>query len=401
MRQPEAGDGVRRSIKVLMIDHAIEIGGAEISMEGLVLGLAATRFNYTIALPGAGPLLSRLRKQNLEVVVVPLESWRWWVHDWESALKFFLSFPLQLLSLVRWLRFLRSAKPDLIHFNINRLVEPVVAARLLRIPSIMHFRDIPSRISSRFVLGKRFFFGLMNLAGHWIANSLATGKDIRGFAKCPVKVIPNGIDLPSFDLLVKAALSEPDNKSSFGAKYVVAMVALLNPWKNHADYVRLASVVLQRRRDVVFLVVGSGNVAYEASLKELACSLGVADQVKFVGFINNMAAIWASIDILVHTTDREPFGRVFIEAMAAGKPIVAIDNGGAAEIVVHNETGILAPVRSLDTMSDAVCKLLDDASLRQRMGAMGRRRVEQLYSLDKHCEAVVEVYEAIVQPALP
>ena len=76
--------------------------------------------------------------------------------------------------------------------------------------------------------------------------------------------------------------------------------------------------------------------------------------MKFMGHVHNVPALLHNLDVLVHTTDREPFGRVFIEAMAARKPIVAFNSGGAAEIVVDGETGFLVPPGDVEAMAAEV-----------------------------------------------
>jgi glycosyltransferase involved in cell wall biosynthesis len=375
-----------------MVDHDSVIGGAEISLQALVSCMPSSQCYYTIALPWAGPLVERLREKGFTVKIVPLESWRWWIQTRLDLIKFILTFPLQMLSLLRWLRFLRAVKPDLIHFNISRLVEPVLAARLLHIPSIVHFRDIPSRMRPRFVLGGRAFYAIMSLATCWIANSTATGEDICAHANNSISTIPNGIDLGAFDEL---AGSEECIKVT-DSPFTVAMVALLVPWKNHHDYVRLAGEVCRKRNDVVFLIVGSGEPSYVSELAQLANDLDVGEKVRFFGHVENIPALLKNVDLLLHTTEWEPFGRVFIEAMAARKAVVAFDCGGAAEIVVNGETGVLVPTGNIAKMGEAVCRLLDDPSLRSCMGEAGRRRVEGYFTLDKHCGSVAEVYDDLL-----
>lgn len=380
------------SPRVLIINHSADIGGTELSMEALVAGLPHSRYHFTAVLPSDGPLVARLRQHEIPLEFLPMEGWRWWVENFEQRFKFVLTLPFQALSMARWVSFLRRLKPDLIHFNINRLVEPVIAARLLHIPSVMHFRDIPSRMTYRFILGWRGFYALMNCADHWIANSSATEQDIRPFARCPVTTIPNGIDLTRFDLAARAGAVDFSSHGTF----TVAMIAGLVAWKNHAGYLELARQVCARRDDVRFLVVGDGDPEYKQQLKEMAGELGVAQQVNFVGHVDNIPALLKQVDLLVHTTDREPFGRVFIEAMAARKPVVAFNSGGAADVVANGETGILVSSGDVNAMAEAVCRLLDAPALRNQMGDAGRKRVEQHYLLEKHCSAVAAVYTHVL-----
>ena len=377
---------------VLLIDHSSQLGGAEWSLETLAVTMPCNRCHYTVALPGIGPLVQRLQSRGLPIEFVPLESWRWWVRTHLRWLKFFLKLPWQFFSLVRWVRFLRRLQPDVIHFNINRLIEPVVAAHLLRIPSVMHFRDIPSSISYRFVVGLEAFYRIMNMAGYWIANSDATRKDIEPYANCPLRTIPNSLDPTKFDTL---ASDQQDHNFDAGP-FEVAMIASLVRWKNHADFLKLAKCLCQQRNRVQFLIAGSGDAVYEAELRKMAGDFGLSERVAFLGQVDNVPALLQEVEVLVHTTDREPFGRVFIEAMAAKKPVVAYNSGGASEIVVNGETGILVPVGDIDAMAAAVSRLLDDPGLRRQMGQAGGKRVEKLYSIEQHCKAVAEVYDELL-----
>lgn len=366
------------------------------SLESLVVNLPRYQYAITVALPGPGPLADRLKHEGIKVEFVPLESWRWWIDMPTKALKFLLTLPLQVLSLMRWVRFLRRMRPDLIHFNINRLIEPVLAARLLGIPSVMHFRDIPSRMRYDFVLGSRVFYWLMNLADRWVANSFATGRDIQPHARHAVKVVPNAIDLRDFDENGNSA----EGFNALGASQEnvlrVVMIALLTRWKNHDGFIRLAKLLCSRRDDVLLLIAGSGDALYVAELRHLAETLGVAQKIQFLGHVSNIPALLRNVDVVVHTTEREPFGRVFLEAMASRRPVVAFDSGGAAEIVVNGETGLLFPSGNLEAMAEGVSRLLDNPDMRQRMGEAGRRRVEQSYMLDQHCCSVMQIYDDLM-----
>lgn len=354
------------------------------------MSMDRSRYRYIIIVPGSGPLVSRLRTHGLQVLTVPLQSWRWWVTTSREHLKFFVTFPWQISSLIRWTALLRRHRPDVIHFNIQRLTEPVVAAWLLRIPSVVHFRDLPSRSGLSATLGNRVFFGIMNLADRWIANSQATADDIARFARRPIKIIHNGIDLVTFDRNAAATIPIWRNR-----KLVVAMIAGLNPRKNHSGFFKMAEAVAAKRDDVEFWVVGGGLPDFESSLKNLAEALGLAKRLRFTGFIDNVPALLGQIDVVAHTTEAEGFGRVFLEAMAASVPVVAISNGAAAEVIVDGEAGILVESENYTGMAKGVCSLLDDPSARKRMGNNGRRRVEEKFTLRAHCRAIGEIYDAI------
>ena len=378
---------------ILIIDHTAGLGGAEYSLESLVKSMDSNRYQYTVALPAPGPFADRLKNLGIQVDFVRLESWRWWVRTPNQVLKYFLTMPLQCITIIRWLLYLNSRKPDIVHFNINRLIEPVIAARILGIPSVMHFRDIPSQIDSRFILGMSVFYKIMNLADVWIANSKETFNDVNEECRSKLFLIPNGIDLKLFDRL--AGINSNVNKCE-NSKIKIAMVALLVPWKNHMGLLKLASIVTKQNKNIEFIIVGDGETDYRQRLEEITHELEIGDYVKFLGYQNNIPALLNSVDILIHTTEKEPFGRVFLEAMAAKVPVIAYNSGGAKDIVKHGETGLLIESRDNEAMANAVMTLADDIDLRRQMGEAGRRRVENHFTIEKHCEAVDDVYQDLL-----
>ena len=378
--------------QVLIIDHSSLLGGAEYSLESLVKGMDSNCYKYTIALPETGPFADSLENNGIQVDFLKLESWRWWVRTPRQALKYFLALPLQLISIIRWLYYLNSIKPDIVHFNINRLIEPVIAARILGMVSVMHFRDIPSRIDSRFILGMPVFYKIMNLAGAWISNSNSVKDDISPFGKVPIQTIYNGLDINDFDLRSdqKCEIELPKDNIT------IAMMGGINPWKQQKEFIKIAINVLKKRKNILFYVVGGIVVqSYYLQLMKIVNDSDNSMNIIFTGNIKNTAAMLKKIDIMLHTAV-ESFGRVFIEAMAAKKPVVAFNSGGASEIVVNDETGILVPNGEIDVMEKAVLSLIDDPDKGKNMGETGRKRVEENYSIAMHCEDVANVYQYLL-----
>jgi glycosyltransferase involved in cell wall biosynthesis len=108
----------------------------------------------------------------------------------------------------------------------------------------------------------------------------------------------------------------------------------------------------------------------------------------------------AAADIFAMPSFHEPFGLVFLEAMAMKRPVVALDNGGTPEVVEHGQTGLLSPARDVNALASNILTLLRDPALRARMGELGRRRVETLFSPGRLARDVERVY-ASVAPRFP
>ncbi len=104
----------------------------------------------------------------------------------------------------------------------------------------------------------------------------------------------------------------------------------------------------------------------------------------------------SAIDILLHPTPGEHFGRVYIEAMACGKPVVAADSGGAREIVLSETTGILVPPNDPGALAEALVRLAANETLCQRMGRAGRRRAETLFDAGRVAGLMEDLYDEIL-----
>ena len=138
-------------LKVLLIDHESNLGGAEIGMVQIVNHMPKKIVQYDCAITGPGELAESLKKAEASNIhFMRMDGWRWWETGIINRIKLIVSLPLQILNLFQWINFYRNISPEIIHFNLTRLVEPVVAAKLMGIPTIMHFRE-PKALNSSFL----------------------------------------------------------------------------------------------------------------------------------------------------------------------------------------------------------------------------------------------------------
>ena len=164
-----------------------------------------------------------------------------------------------------------------------------------------------------------------------------------------------------------------------------------------------AAQILKSYPGARFQLIGSALFAereFEQSLHDLCATLGIADRVEFVGFVNDVQARLEQLDIFVHaSTTGEPFGQVIVEAMAAAKPVVATNGGGVPEIVLDGVTGILVPMGDANRMGDAIEFLLQNPERAQEMGRVGRRRVLDQFTIQKSAAMVQSVYQQVIAGA--
>jgi len=218
-----------------------------------------------------------------------------------------------------------------------------------------------------------------------VTNSDATSAEFRSFGVPEEKLtrVYPGVDPGRF----RPGPKDPDllRRYDLTGKRVILTVARLDQRKGHDAVLRALATL----PDAVYLIVGRGRE--EARLRALASACGVADRVRFAGFVPDadLAAVYNLCDVFAMpnrmtegtalTGDIEGFGISFVEAGACGKPVVAGRSGGAVEAVVDGQTGLLVDPHSDREVAEALRRLLKDPAEARRLGEAGRRRAETLF----------------------
>lgn len=299
-------------------------------------------------------------------------------------------------------RFAKRHHADLIHTNTLITPEGGIAARALGLPHVWHLRELigPNEPFRLRLEGPALGRYLSRHCSKLIANSRTSAERVQDFLPPELlEIVPNGIDLSRFT-------TKRDRPG--GAPIVVAMVGNLSSrTKKHALFIEAASRV-NPGLPVEFRIYGhdpsenghkSGD-EYIDSLRRLIQQRGLAQRFQWLGYFPNPAKIMSKIDVLVHPADNESFGRIVVEAMAAGLPVVGVRGGGVGEIVKHEMTGFLSDPNEPDQLAAFIERLINDADLRVTMGRNGRARAVSHYSLESCAASILRVYQAAMERPL-
>jgi phosphatidyl-myo-inositol dimannoside synthase len=171
-----------------------------------------------------------------------------------------------------------------------------------------------------------------------------------------------------------------------GFLLIVGRLAASERYKGHEELLEAVEVLRASGAGARLVVVGDGDD--RARLEALAREHGVADLVTFTGFVNEAtrAALYERCLAFVMPSDGEGFGLVYLEAMRAGRPCVALAGTAAAEIVAGGETGLLVASRG-EPLREALAQLLAEPELAERLGAQGRRRWSKHFSAERFSRA--------------
>lgn len=367
---------------VLYVSAMGAISGAERSLLALLDALDRTRWAPVVAAP-AGPLLQEAAARGASALALPLaplsrpHSPRQWLsvlHDWRTG--------RHALA-----RALERVRPRLIHANTTAAM--LYAGGQAEIPVIWQVRDL---VPLGWI-GRRAYWQAAAIA----AISLTVRNDLLAYANdggAKISLLPPAVDTAHFQPAaakgpLRRQLELPDDVPLIG------MSAQFVAWKRH----HLLFDALARLSALPWhlALAGAdlhGHRAYLDALRVRMQAPPLAGRVTLLPWQQDPAAYTAALDLCVLTSHREPFGRVLIEAMACEVPVVAVREGGPAEIVADGVTGLLAPPDP-EALGAALARLLDDAALRRRLGQAGRLRVLDRYSLERQRDALQALYAAL------
>lgn len=311
-----------------------------------------------------------------------------------------------LAALGRLTALLAKLRPDIVHTHTSKTgILGRLAARLAGVPVIVHGVHIlpflsvgPVKRQCYLALEKAmvpFTDFFIDVGQAMLDESLRYGLG----APHQHRVIPSGMDTEAF---VAAGSSRPDFRAllpgfdppSAGPRFL-ALVSALEPRKRQYEFLDVFAALIHDVPETVLLLVGEGPD--HDRLQRRAAELGLARHVVLTGFREDVAQIMALADVCLLASRREGLPRVLIQYALTGRPIIATDIPGSAEVVCHGENGFLVDAGDLAQMLPPLRRLLHDADLRAAMGESSRRRDLSRWGVGHMVTEIAQVYTEVLR----
>lgn len=223
-----------------------------------------------------------------------------------------------------------------------------------------------------------------------ISGNIGAVMNAWGFDPGRVRVIPSAVESspsPREDTVARL-------RERFRGRKVAGCVASLEKRKDHRTLLRAASLVQNVRQDVVFVLIGDGALGGE--LEDAARESGLRNVV-FEGFQDDPSSYYPVFDLFVMTSRQEGLGSSILDAFASGVPVVATAAGGIPEIVINEETGLLADIGDAGMVADAILRMLSDDGLRTRCTGKARALLTDRFTIDRMAGAYEQVYQEVLR----
>ncbi|MBL8269750.1 glycosyltransferase family 4 protein [Steroidobacter sp.] len=364
-------------LRVLMVNSTLHIGGAEQVAANLTKHMDRRQFDVTACFLKENGIVG---KQMLEagVDLVPIPGFRG-KRDYFTALK------LRKLVKQRGIQLLHS-------HDIHGLMDAALCR--LSVPGLrhvhtFHFGNYP-HISPRYARIERLLWRVPDAliaVGH---EQAATIRKLHNIPAERMQVIWNGTDAPTSDLAPEVLAQLPRDGTP-----VIGSISTLIPQKGLPDLLQAAALLRQQGKRFLMIVAGEGKLRRE--LEAQAHSLGLQDQVRFLGWVSAASRrALPACDIFVQSSHWEAMSVVVLEAMAGAKPMVITSVGENARVVINEQSGLVVPPRAPQALADGLARLLDDVDLRHRLGAAAQQRFGELFTVQQMVHNYEHLYAQLI-----
>jgi len=300
----------------------------------------------------------------------------------------------ELPSALQIARVIRRERPHVVHLGngIRANFDGILACRFTRTPCVVHVKGFEKYSDRERAMAPRvdaIVCMTKAVRDHCVANGIRNRR---------LEVIYDALDESGF--LVQRDAASVRAELGIGVHAPCAgVIGHIQEWKGQMVFVDAMAKVLEAVPEARGLIVGGVHRAGEAYARQLEGrlrELGLGDRIRVTGFRSDVADVVNALDVVVHTSVRpEAFGRVILEGMLLGKPVVGTAAGGVPELIAEGETGFLTPPGDADRLADRLIPLLQDRQLSRTMGMRAQDWARANFSLARHVATMTDLYEAI------
>lgn len=374
-------------MKVCFVSHTSRLGGAERSLLETIRALRSRGVECAVLLPSRGPLSDLLEQIPVEYGIVP---YKWWSATeggkaWKRVARTIWNLGL-VVPVALWIR---RQKADIIYTNTVVICIGAWGAAVAGRRHVWHLREL-GHVHNRMVfdLGERYSLGLIpRLSSLVLANSHCVAERYReALRPMEAAVLYQGVQVPD------------DVEPSFPAQgngFRCVVVGSIGASKRQEEAIRAVALLGEQGVRTELLIVGEGDPRYEKLLRDRVVELGVGDRVTFLGQLDSAHSVIAGADAVVHCSRHEAFGRVTVEGMLAGKPVVGARSAGTAELIRDGETGLLYEPGNVDQLAAVLKRLIDDPDEAQRLGETARTWARSRFTEDRFADDLLSCLSTV------
>lgn len=387
-----------QKIRVLYLHAGAELYGADKILLEILNNIDKNVFEPIVLLPNDGILKEELEKIGIEVHILKYPILRRKYFTPRGIIKYtfeYFKYGSQIS------KFVSQRNIDLLHVNTTAVLEGAYVKIRNKIPVVWHVHEI--------IISPTIIFKFISLMIRWFSDKVITVSAATKNRLVESKLVnPNEINVIYNGISTTNIISENKNMDARKVKQhlkipenamIVGMIGRVNAWKGQDDFLKAMEIILAKNSNFHAILVGSvfsGEEFRMEKLKSIVQSSTFNSRIHLVEFTKDVASFYATFDIFVlPSINPDPLPTVVLEAMANALPIVGYNHGGVVEMV-DKSSGILVKPRDTDALANEILLLLENGSLRNKLGTGAQERQHDLFNLDTFVTNIERIYSELV-----
>ncbi len=374
-------------MKILHLINTLSAGGAELHLLALCRRLKRPEIELVVVclrekVDGSRSLRADFEEEEIRIISLEANS----RYDW----RFFN----------RFAHLLKEERPDILHTHLPR-ADLAGAFGNFMYPPVAWVSSVHGIYSESW--SGHWTLPLANFVWRDADSVIAISQTVKDWLLKQQRIPPNKVTVIYYGIDPKR-LSEPDadlrKRWGLESRAVIGSVGRIEHGKGYDCLIQAMPVILERIPNACLLIAGHDPSGYGKNLERVIQTLGLKEYVRLVGFQDDVASFLYALDVFAFASRSEGFGQVVIEAMAAGKAVVAGRIPPLTEIIIDGETGLLVEPEDSKDFADAITLLLDQPERAKEMGRAGRERVQKYFSIERETSETLELYRTLIEPCV-
>ncbi len=365
-------------MRVCFVSHFGGLGGAERSLLELICALSAHHIEPVLLAPGPSDLERAALALQIPVVRVPVQRLR---RSRAGLVRSVVRLPRGWAAVGR---VLREVRPRIVHANSGHAMAWIgPSCRLARIPAVWHWRDFDAGAHLQLLATACDLAVTISGAVQRHAERVLGGR-------LPVRCVGHGVAEPP-----RIPEHAARRWRTTSTEPLVVMAGQAVERKGHDVFIEAIARARERWPGLRGVIACPSWDPASTWIDQIRTRAESVEGIEVVGELPSVTCLFRAADVVIVPSRREPFGRVAVEAMWAGRAVIASEVDGLSEIVSHGETGLLVPPGDPAALALALEALLENPRRRHRMGGAGRVRARTLFTPSRVASATIDVYETL------
>ncbi len=376
-------------MKILFITHGADMMGANRCLLDLISGLEQNGVTPIVLLPEVGPLVKVLENQKVETIIEPY-------HNWAFTKYYKLSYWMQRIRASQNKRALpylcdviSQHNVDIIYTNSSQTGIGAFIAEKLALPHVWHIREFGEKdYDLSFYKGRAYFNKWANKAAALISMSAAIEKETLQNVTAPKHIIHDGIILKNELTQIQPRQEKPNKPFTF------LIIGAIHPTKGQLRAVKAFHLLTEKNHEVRLLIAGKGRKLYTQKIKSYIQKNNLSDKAEMLGYVTDPYAVHQKADAVLMCSKSEGMGRVTLEAMIFGNPVIGFNGGGTPELIEDGVDGFIYHTDEKE-LAEKMETLVNNPELAFKMGKAGRQKIEAKYTIEDFAKKVAGILKNV------